>query len=255
MLTPCYGFTKATPEGVYDVFAPTAYESNGVDTLHIDYAKMLDGSPAMLQGTGAYVLISNFTDPYHYNYWSPYSNRSAFPPANATILTVSIISIVRCGVARPFIMSVIFGEGSNYSSTQSPIYNAGVNDQLYTYNITDEMTEHGILTNWSTSSFTVYVIAGEGGTHALYVDYVGLSYTWAYPGEDEGGTGGPGWTPGAAAIDVPGIMGITGFIGMIAVPAAGVWVFRKDGGSKILAAMGVLVAFLVCFALFLGAMG
>jgi hypothetical protein len=46
-------------------------------------------------------------------------------------------------------------------------------------------------------------------------------------------------------------MGMTGFIGMIGVPAATIWFLKHDGGSKIYAGVTALIAFTVCFGFFL----
>lgn len=85
------------------------------------------------------------------------------------------------------------------------------------------------------------------------MDYLGIYCLWSGPDPEEyeivlpgeEGAGGPFTTP-----DVIGLMGMTGFIGMIGVPAASIWFFKQDGGSKIYAAVTALVAFTVCFGLF-----
>lgn len=252
LLTPCYGFTRATPTGTFDVFAPTASSIPSVKStvLHPDEVMKLDGISAYLIEDGAWISTHGFLNPSYDNYWPPYSNRSAFPPANATILSVSLLAILRCPVPRLFQMHLVFTVGGTSFNYFSGWLTAGTTDQAFTFNVTVNLVAYGYEDDWD--YFTVFLDAGYYPGKSLYVDYLGISALWTWPG-GPGGPGGEGYAP--SPVDVPGIMGITGFIGMIAVPAAGVWVFRKDGGSKILAAMGVLVAFLVCFALFLGAMG
>lgn len=85
-----------------------------------------------------------------------------------------------------------------------------------------------------------------------YLDYLGIYYTWSGPDPPINETVIPGGdVPGTYSTpDVIGLMGMTGFIGMIGVPAASIWFFRQDGGSKIYAAVTALVAFTVCFGLF-----
>ena len=50
--------------------------------------------------------------------------------------------------------------------------------------------------------------------------------------------------------DVIGLMGMTGFIGMIGVPAASIWMLRRDGGSKIYIGVMALATFTFCFGIF-----
>jgi len=86
-----------------------------------------------------------------------------------------------------------------------------------------------------------------------YLDYLGIYYFWSGPDPEEyevvlpgeAGAGGPFTTP-----DVVGLMGMTGFIGMIGIPAASIWFFRRDGGSKIHAGVMALIGFTVCFGFF-----
>jgi hypothetical protein len=54
-------------------------------------------------------------------------------------------------------------------------------------------------------------------------------------------------------ISVLGLMGITGFVGMIGVPAASIYFLRRDGGSKIYVGVMALVGMTVCFGFFLAA--
>lgn len=91
-------------------------------------------------------------------------------------------------------------------------------------------------------------------TPAVYceLDYLGLNYVWSGPDPPE-----EAQTPyddpgviGPLIPDVNGLMGITGFIGMIGVPPASIWFFKRDGGSKIYAGVMALVSFTVCFGLF-----
>jgi len=88
-----------------------------------------------------------------------------------------------------------------------------------------------------------------------YLDYLGLYYIWSGPDPPEEET-----TPydedepgimGSLMPDVTGLMGITGFIGMIGVVPASIWLFRRDGGSKIHAGVMALIGFTVCFGFFL----
>ena len=262
---PCYSFAKATPYGSFDVFAPTAKLKGWHDVLYGtgDQAKKLDGTYAFVSGLGSYIQSQDFSSTTYNNYWAPYSNRSAFPPDGATILGVSLIAVVRAQVTKPFTLSIVYGRDwdgdswSMYMLTSSMFY-ATTTDQVYSYNITADLIAEGAITAWnatmlkSTSSdewFYVQLMSwADTPGHILYVDYVGLSYIWSYPSGGGGGDGEPGifTTP-----DVIGLMGMTGFIGMIGVPAASIWFFRRDGGSKIMIGVSALVAFTVCLGFFL----
>jgi hypothetical protein len=252
---PAIPTARATPYGVFDVFAPTAYEiaSTHGSVLYPDGAKKLDETVAILYGDAVtWIATRYFTDPSYTNYWAPYSNRSAFAPANATFLSVSMMAIARCGIPRAFQLTAISTVNTTYTSTNSPWYNAGQTDQAYIYNITSFLTSNGVLGNWTNSTTAIYLTTDTvSNGHSIYVDYVGLSFTWKYAngsGISPGGPGGP-WNP-AGIPDVIGLMGIMGFVGMIGVPAASLWFYRRDGGSKIYAAVMGFVAFFVCFGLF-----
>ena len=257
---PCYGFVRATPYGEFDVFAPTALSHSSYGVLYgSDYQAMkLDGLSAYVGGLGSYVQTLHYTDPAYNDYWSPYSNRSAFPPNNATILSVKMLCVVKAQVTKPFTLTLLYGMGASIFVVNSPMYYATTSYQEYSYNITSA-------TSWNASElkssvpgkdFQVRVMSwADTGIYNLYVDYVGLSYTWSYPvgGEDtEQDSGQPGHF---TMPSITGTMGIIGFLGMVGVPAASIWFLKQDGGSKIYAGLTAALTFILCFALFLGSMG
>ena len=249
LLFPCYCFTKATPTGTFDVFAPTANSVPSVKStvLYPNEVKKLDGLVAHLMEDGAWVSTQGFLNPSYDNYWPPYSNRSAFPPANATMLSISMLTIIRCQVPRSFQMHLVFTIGDTSFNYFSGWLWAGPTDQAFTFNITTNLVTYGKEKAWD--YFTIFLDAGPAaGGKSLYVDYLGISALWTWPGPPAG-PGGTGYS--SAPIDVIGLMGMTGFIGMIGIPAISIWMFRRDGGSKIYAAVMALVAFLVCFGFFL----
>jgi len=265
---PCMSFVKATPYGSFDVYAPTALLRGWHDVLYGtgDQAKKLDGAYAYVTGLGSYIKSRDFTSTTYSNYWAPYSNRSAFPPDNATILGVSLIAVARAQVTKPFTLSIIYGhdwDGDSWSihMLTSSMFYATATDQAYSYNITADLIAEGAITAWNASIlkstspddwFEVQLMSwADTGNFILYVDYVGLSYIWCYPAGPGGGTGGSGETGQFSMPDVTGLMGMIGFIGMIGVPAASIWFFRRDGGSKIYFGVMALIAFTVCFGFFL----
>lgn len=88
---------------------------------------------------------------------------------------------------------------------------------------------------------------------SLQVDYVGIMYNWtAGPSTYEGAGPIPPGTAVLGYISPIGLIGIFGFVGMVATPPVAVWLSRRDGGSKIYAAVMALVTFTVCFGLFYG---
>lgn len=58
-------------------------------------------------------------------------------------------------------------------------------------------------------------------------------------------------TPVEWEINVINLFGLAGLIGMVATPTAAVWMLRRDGGSKTIALISALVAFMFCFTMFM----
>jgi len=249
------------PAEIVRVFAPTAaFEITSGVTVGGFYSMKLDGWVDGLSANGpaGYIQTYGFLMNNYANYWPPYGNRSNYPPDNATILSVSIIAIVRCQIPRPFQIYMIFWNGHNYTYGTSPIYYPGWLDQLFSYNVTATMIAQGAfpawnattLKEWSTGNLKVALIGGDPNVKPLYVDYLGLDYIWT--NSTTPGGGGSETEFAVMNLDVTGIFGIFGFVGMIAVPAASIWFFRHDGGgSKIYIGIMALVVFTVCFCLFL----
>lgn len=249
LLFPCYSFSKATPTGTFDVYAPTANSVPSVKStvLYPNEVKKLDGLSSYLMEEGAWISTMGFLNPIYDNYWPPYSNRSAFPPANATVLSVSILTIIRCPLPRSFQIHLVFTIGETSFNYFSGWLWAGATDQAFAFNVTANLIAYGKETDWN--YFTVFLDAGPAvGGKSLYVDYLGISALWTWPGPPSG-PGGEGYT--SLPLDVTGTMGMIGFIGMIGVPAASIWFLKRDGGSKIMIGVSALVAFTVCFGFFL----
>jgi hypothetical protein len=102
-------------------------------------------------------------------------------------------------------------------------------------------------------SWDTYVRMSSDDTYgSLLIDYIGLEYGWYAPNVSlPGGSSNLSVSP----ISVTGIFGTVGFIGMVAIPGAAIWFYRRDGGSKIEAGVMALVAFILCFGLFLASIG
>jgi len=264
LMAPAMPVARATdPDEVVRTFAPTAYGSScyggGYGPLK---GKMLDRDPVPLGLSidGAFVATWGFQSTSYLNYWNPWQNRSNFPPNNASILSVSMIAIVWSQIARNFDLECRIEGPINTTSIQSPTYTTaplGSEGVLFSYNITS------LYYNWTPTlvkstaaqgqigSLTIILSARQPTNKVIYVDYVGLDYIWT--NATTAGGGGPETEFGVMNLDVPGLMGIFGFVGMMAVPAASIWFFRHDGGgSKIYVGVMAFVAFTVCFGLFLG---
>jgi len=253
LVIPAIPSARATdPDEIVRVFAPTA---NGEGSFGISYgwtnSMKLDNTPIALMDDGGYVKTYHYVNPSYVNYWAPYDNRSNFPPDNATILSISMITILRCAAPRWFSLTMNFWNGTGWTYMYGGAYNAQMADTLYSVNVTalyDWNATH--ITDYMSYVLSVVVVAGGGTTHAIYIDYVGIDYIWT--NATTAGGGDPETEFAVMNLDVSGMMGIVGFVGMIGVPAASIWFFRHDGGSKIYIGVMALVAFTVCFGFFLG---
>ena len=247
------GATATGPAEIIRVFAPSAYFtwSGGVSYGDTNQRK-LDMNPIALLPDGGFTQSSAFTDPSYVNYWAPYDNRSNFPPNSATFLSVKMIAIVWCQIPRPFQLAINFYNGVNWTYFSTGYYNAGMLPQLYSYNVT------GLTSNWTqaqihetTTGFSVSVLAWTPSSRALYVDYVGLDYTWTN-GTTSGDTGSESVF---TMPDAVGLMGLVGFGGMVVIPASTIWFMRRDGDTKIHAGLVAALAFLFSFVLFISSLG
>ena len=228
--------------------------------------------------TGAKVILDGYQVLFYcpiYPLWIASGNFTINPwtypplpimPDNATVLYVNLVAVVKSPSSSSAWFNLQYALNATYNDVWTNVAdwygptNATWLDGPITYwktcrvNVTDE-TVGGPTGGWSASMINsndtwVRMYSNDYITYenAILVDYIGLEYVWQY----EGGPGGPppSGNVNIAPIDVPGIMGIFGFVGMIAVPAATIWFSRRDGGSKIYAAVMGFVAFFVCFGLF-----
>jgi hypothetical protein len=247
MLTPSYGSVTATWNGVHDVNAPTAKNTTAHNYAYgADRAKKLDGLAIYLNPAG-YVRTSDFTDPNYAEFLPFYGNRSDFPPGSAQILHVHLCWYAQGTALTQYIVylqqvingtyQTVFTSSTQWGTGSWNYFELHVNE---TVAWTASMLTNSTMFRVSLLSFTGHIL----------VDYLGFRYLWTegppeYP--DDGDIGGTFAMP-----DVSGLFGMVGFIGMVGVPAASIWFFRRDGGSKIMIGVSALVAFTVCFGLFLG---
>jgi hypothetical protein len=211
--------------------------------------------------------------PYMQMVWTGNFSGSAYDadaPDNATIQEVYIVAVVKNSWVPPpkyytehwrtFRLSYAFGNDSSPPDS----FPLGAQFSIigdYWREVTYRVTN--LETNWTPAmvkshSLYTFITSTDSSTaySSLQVDYVGIMYNWTAGSTTyEGGDYIPPGTAELGSIGVVGMLGAAGFIGMIAVPPAAIWFYRRDGGSKLIASMGALAGFLVCFTLFLGAMG
>lgn len=211
--------------------------------------------------TNDYTNLTEWVDPGESDYREPVGY---MPPEGATITTVSVY--VRFTVYRPQ-MQLAFSINGGSSYTSSSVISETTDPLLgvYVWNVTSLATWTPTLLN-STDVFVKGTFWPTVYTH-YYLDYLGFVVDWHADIPGGGDLGGeeeeeyePNPLPGVDSgflLEPGGIMfliGLTGFIGMIAIPPAAVWMFRRDGGSKLHAGISALVAFMLCFTMFLAAL-
>jgi len=246
---------SATAPTRTEVFGPTAAICNtwGVDIVGSGEGVRLDGYYAHMRGDFAYIRTSDYTLTNYVNYWTPWANRTAFPPANATFNTLSIIVIYRNVL---LVSSDIKLEFSYWNGTGLLIKNQAIHHisaslfvipHIWEYNVTSFVPSLNItaLTN-HTGHLSTYIVQ-YGAASQLDVDYIGVAYNWTAAPVIPGGPS----SPSVFSFNIIGIMGAFGFIGMIGVPAIAIWFYKHEGGTRIGIAVGALTGFVFCFALFL----
>jgi hypothetical protein len=245
------GHTQATPYGTFDVFAPTGlstlpvgYSSGPNNAMKLDswYVTLTSGSP----GTSG-VSVQNFTSTTYSNFWVPYSNRSAFPLVNATILSVSMIAIAYVPAETSIQMFAMHDvDGTYYSFHNGPEVSGSYwTFQEFEVDLTADYA-------WNASmlidtTFLRIVLMAYGSGTPVYVDYVGLSYTWQY-GPAPPPSGGPiawdsSWITNIFITTLAGV----GFIGVIAYPGLAIYSYKSKDEK-----LGAFVSFIIGETLFTG---
>ena len=243
---------------------------------HNFYNAYLDPSPGGLIATSKYVASDKTmwattggfdgSRPYELS-WTP----PEIPPDNATILYVHMV--VRAKVADVTPPYDSWGVNLTYATNETYVNVSGgttswtvgddktvvvnsVDFAIYHSNITSNETWTAIMlkSNLTWVNASVPIIWTEWEPDArLYVDYIGLEIKWCLgsaPGEEEEEEGG-GVDLGDLTLTIPGMFGLVGFFGMIAVPAAGFWFLKNTGGSRLRAVIMIIMSFMFCFTMFL----
>jgi hypothetical protein len=205
--------------------------------------------------------------PYMQMVWTGNFSGSAYDPDapdNATIQEVYIVAVVKNSWVLPpkyynehwrtFRLSYGFGTESE------PPDSFPLGEQFsilgdYWREITYRVTNLETWTPAMVKSHSLYTFITSTDASTVYsslqVDYVGIMYNWtAGPTDYEGSDFIPPGTAQLGFISPIGMIGLFGFIGMIATPVAAVWFYRNNGGSKIYFGVMALVTFTVCFGFF-----
>ena len=170
------------------------------------------------------------------------------PPDNATIISVSLVVVFQTYVPGGQISFSIDDKGNWTVKTVPSTY------YYYQVNVTAnaDWTPQILKSN---ETWVRGVFSCDASTF-YWVDYIGFIVHWLAPyggGYDEEYV--PPTIPDLDYITEFGIMGLLGFLGfggMIALPAAGIWIHKNGGGeSKVTLFVNMLAAWTLCFAMFL----
>ena len=247
------------------------FETRGPSANNSSFYRSSPNPESPVAAYGAQVVLDGISQiiGYHQDatYWlecSDFSNES-YPgateygdyytmPANATIIEVWIIA--EFTAYRPEgNLFLDTGEQEYYNST----YVSDGYGSAY-WNVTDlQDWTHDLLTDNET------VVVFSMDTYAFvpyYCTYLGFwKIVWQGWYEGEASEDPPDADPDEGGVDVgydiaytniPGLLGFMGFLGMIAVPAFGVWVARNgESESNIVLTVKILAAWTFCFALFM----
>jgi hypothetical protein len=246
------------------VFGPTAVHYDCTDPTYFmgiqnggvvipSCSKKLDGFNAVMI-EGSWLRTWDFTSTDVADYRVPYANRTDFPPNNVSIDWVYVLAYVQIasGTIAQFALTLEENSSGNVTTVISTNTYA---TSTYPTAITFDVTNHydwtpSVLNNHTLISTKLTLTNVQGGSF-LGVDYLGLNYRWYY--NETRPPAGPGPGPGfpALTINVPSLLGVIGFIGMIGALPIGVWYYRKTEGSRVRVAVFVFIAIIICYALFL----
>ena len=251
-----------------NVFAPTARHTATQSYGYIwDLAdiKRLDFGYCGL-GQGA-ISTYDYTSPYYSHYWPPWNNRASFPPDNATIVSVHALVIMLIPTGRTANMAILVTSNASYTQLlySGQFTHSNGLFHAYEYNMTTALDSFNHPVNWTAAvlkggnpevgyGVEITLRSPESGGAPVYVDYIGLNYTWSVPAGSPPPSGGGGTNWGLVPMpSVLGIIGVIGFVGMVGIPAISIYFYRQEGGSKLGAGVVALIGFVVCFGLFMSA--
>jgi hypothetical protein len=190
--------------------------------------------------------------------FAPYSYLFVDPaPDNSTINWIKAVAIFTFTVghqpSNPHLSYSINGGGSYHTNATSALtFDASFSPYYYIYwNITAFQAWTPAMVKSASLRVIVWFDGLAGNEYVL--DYVGLQYVWTTIGFSYGP---PGITPGGGgfgslSLDAMGAFGLIGFFGMIAIPAASVWMAQRSEQPRIVFGLQMVLMFVVCLGLFL----
>jgi hypothetical protein len=279
VLLPITGNVRADSwySSQHATYMPSAYNGNftmpiGSTPTSLDYGPRvwLDGNTWIdlysRYGSTVNVTTGNFNNPaypgdsYLINGLHIFDNMSLangdHAPTNATVTNVWVVSMWSSVMNQPWVpllnMKMTYKIGTWWADRQ-PAKTAFANPMFTCIglNVTGDRTWNSTLLRATTLQVRLTMNLPANTLYNL--DYLGIMYAWYFnvPGT-------PGFVPDSTYypgnLTVPsaiGAIGVIGFSGMIAIPAAGIWMARRSDEPRMLFGLKLMLAFVVCMGLFL----
>jgi hypothetical protein len=221
---------------------PGAYDANtnaGVDEY---LTTIMDGYVVGINGPtwDQWITTGNFVQPVP---------GVEMPPYNATITAVFFLAVVSSQYYRNFSLSYGFDTVWGYTWYHEHWFEiTAIAFPYYWMNVYWNITSYE---SWTyamvvDSGLAIRLFSDDHGTIPLYIDYIGIQYNWSWTEEEEEEN-----ATALGPLSISGVFGVIGVVGMICTAPVSIWLYRRDGGSKILAGLVALGTFIVCATFFL----
>ena len=258
-------------EGTVVVVAPTALDYTCEKYANVSVVQYPSTAMEILETPTAFAILqASYAGPDEwvatglYNSTEYYGDPMVFPPSNSTIGDVYLYAyacIDTITSSRTFYMQYAINESKSTIDAGTAIWHGGAAAWSNIKTATNVYPTFlafaiDITTNesWNASmlrdNIWVRLYSDDHGSTKLYVDYVGLYYTWTYDEEPPEGGEDPVGSFGLADFTIVSAFGMVGFIGLIALPPVAIWMWRNEGGSRLRAFVTLLIAGMFCFVLF-----
>jgi hypothetical protein len=208
-------------------------------------------------GVSCSIITNDFNNPTYYVSSPSIFSTGNHAPSNSTIISVWLVALFT-GIGLPLNLYWITDLAMAYSHTDPVAFQATTAPTAHVFAEYDRVGEATNITafeSWTPGmlndhNLSVRISMTLPANKPVYLDYLGIYYTWEYaPG---GGGSDPSLDIGSSLMPSPiGMFGIIGFVGMIAVPAAGIWFARRTDGSRLILGLQVMTVFVVFLGLFL----
>ena len=257
---PIYNRQTLSPGAQYSGML-TGSGDNGARLRGGDYAIMEPEISASWVATAGYSAVGGTA------YWPG----QQLPGSGDTITWVNAIAVIRNPSTRFLFFNLSYCHeivnGLLYSAPWEggqefymPSYYGNSTWLTYRSNLTT--AETWTWSNIQTWGFGIKIDMGFGfGTGILQVDYVGIEYGWTHsyappPPPYEPPPGGePAQAPLNLSLGIMSIVGMFGFVGLVVMPAFGIWIARNSDQDKLSLALKVMLGMVFCFALFYASLG